>query len=313
MFKKNKFILLLILGLFMLSFCGCQLKNTKNLTNTSQNNSVSVYPMTIVDTLGRNITISKKPGKIISLAPSNTEILFELGVGERIVGVTDYDDYPETVKSIDKVSGFKGANIELIAVKKPDVIFASTNTSKDEVEKIETLGIPVVVSEAKSFSQIYDSIKLIGQIIDKNNESASIISRMKEKISQISDKTKDLNKIKVYYSVEFGPNNWTAGKGTFIDEIITIAGGTNIASDVTGWVQYSLEKIVRDNPDIILASSHAGDINTLNTLPGFKDTNAVKNGKIAVIDDNIIVRPGPRIIQGLEATAKALHPEVFNK
>ncbi|SHF07781.1 iron complex transport system substrate-binding protein [Caldanaerobius fijiensis DSM 17918] len=318
----NTFALLVVVILllaFSVSCAGSSSNKTKVAQNKVAQNKVGVknsvqhtsYPLKVTDFTGRNVEISKKPERIVSLAPSNTEIIFTIGAGKNVVGVTDFDDYPPEVKSIDKVGGFKGANVEAIAAKKPDVVFAATTISKEEVEKIQSLGIPVVISEAQSFNQIYDSISLIGKITDRNEEAEKLISQMKQKVSEITDKVKDKDKVKVYYAVQVGQQNWTAGKGTFIDEIIDMAGGINVASDIKGWAQYSLEKLAKDNPQVILTSPHAGDIKNLNKMQGYKDLDAVKENKVIAINDNIISRPGPRIIQGLEAVAKALHPDAF--
>ncbi|WP_026486929.1 ABC transporter substrate-binding protein [Caldanaerobius polysaccharolyticus] len=318
MFKKG-LLWLLVLVLVIMGSISCAGNSTKTAVikarpkASGQRVQHTVYPLKVTDFTGREVEIAKKPEKVVSLAPSNTEILFAIDAGDEIVGVTDFDDYPPEAKNIDKVGGFKGANVEAIASKKPDVVLAGTTVTKDEVQKIQSLGIPVVITEAQSFNQIYDSISLIGKIVDKNEQASKLVAQMKSKVSEISDKVKNSDKVRAYYAVQFGQQNWTAGKGTFIDEIIAMAGGINVVSDVKGWAQYSMEKLVKDNPQVLLTSSHAGNVKDLSNMQGYKDLDAVKNGKIIVIDDNIILRPGPRIVQGLETVAKALHPDAFKQ
>jgi len=281
--------------------------NTKSATEAVK----TQFPLKITDFLGREVTIVKAPQRIVSLAPSTTEIIYAIGAGDKVVGVTDYDNYPEQVKNVPKVGGFKGPNVEAITAQKPDIIFASKLSGKEQMEALEKMGIPVVVLEATNIDQIYQSIKLIGEITGNDKKAEEVISNMQNKIKEISDKVKDLPKVSTFYLVSLD-GNWTAGKGTFIDELINIAGGKNVADDVNGWAQYSIEELVKKNPDVIITSPHAGNVNDIKTMAGYKETNAVKNDKVFVIsDDNIINRASNRIVLGLEEIAKFLHPEAF--
>lgn len=275
----------------------------------SQNGST--YPLTVEDFMGREIVIEKMPERIVSLSPSTTELLFALGVGDRVVGVTDFDNYPPQVKDIAKVGGFAGPNMEAIVAQKPDLVFASSLSGKDTVEALQQLEIPVLVLEARTLDQIYRSIELIGRITGTVQSGEKIIREMKNKVSDIRDRVSRYPKVKVFYLVDIN-GNFTAGKGTFIDELISLAGGVNVAGDVEGWVQYSVEKLLEDNPDVIITAPHAGDVESIKNMPGYKDTTAVKQGKIFVVsDDNIISRASNRIVLGLEEIAKFLHPEAF--
>lgn len=312
---KNLIILLLIIALsFSLTACSKE-DNSAQTSNEAEGNGETVksqFPLTITDFLGREITIEKEPERIVSLAPSVTELIFAVGAGDRVVGVTEYDTYPEEVKDLPKVGGFKGPNIELITAQEPDIIFASTLSGKEEMETLEKMGIPVVVIEAKSIDNIYESIEMLGKITNKEEKAQTIVNEMKSKIQEISNKVKDRPKIKVFHLIDIN-GNWTAGSGTFIHELINLAGGQNIAEDTEGWVQYSIEELVRKNPDAIVMSSYAGDVETIKNMEGYKETNAVKNNNIYVVsNDDIISRASNRIVLGLEEIAKFLHPEVFN-
>ena len=191
-------------------------------------------------------------------------------------------------------------------------VFASTLSGKEEMETLEKMGIPVVVIEAKSIDNIYESIEMLGKITNKEEKAQTIVNEMKSKIQEISNKVKDRPKIKVFHLIDIN-GNWTAGSGTFIHELINLAGGQNIAEDTEGWVQYSIEELVSKNPDAIVMSSYAGDVETIKNMEGYKETNAVKNNNIYVVsNDDIISRATNRIVLGLEEIAKFLHPEVFN-
>jgi iron complex transport system substrate-binding protein len=265
----------------------------------------------VTDFLGREVSIEKVPQRIVSLSPSTTELLYVLGVGNRLVGVTDYDDYPSEVKKLPKVGGFQGPNMEAIAEQQPDIIFAASISGREQMEALQNLGIPVVVLEAKQIDQIYQSIELIGELTGTEEKGKQIVKDMKAKINDINNRVKDLPTAKVFYLVDIN-GNWSAGRGTFIDELIDIAGGNNIVDDVEGWVQYSPEKLLQKNPDVIITAPHACDVDELKALPAYQELNAVKNDRIKVIsDDNLISRASNRIVLGLEQIAKNLHPEAF--
>ncbi|WP_434565526.1 ABC transporter substrate-binding protein [Thermoanaerobacterium thermosaccharolyticum] len=303
-----------MIAVLSLSLVSCSQK-TQEKTATNDNitkTEVKVtFPLKITDFMGRQVTIKKEPKRIVSLSPSTTELIYAIGAGKDVVGVTNYDDYPPEVKSVAKVGGYEGPNIEAILAQKPDIVFASNLSGKDQMETLQKSGIPVVVLEAQNINQIYDSIKILGEIIGNVEKGNEIINKMKDKIKEINYKVKDLPKVNVFYVVDTN-GNWTAGKGTFIDELITLAGGNNVASDANGWAQYSMEKLMQKNPDVIITSQHATNANNIKNMPGYKDTKAAKDGKIFIIsNDDIITKPSNRIVLGLEEIAKDLHPEAF--
>ncbi|MCF6466761.1 ABC transporter substrate-binding protein [Clostridium sp. Cult2] len=310
---KNLFALLLVFTL-SISLVACSTNNSSKPQDTTQSSNETVenqFPLKIVDFLEREVTLEDEPERIISLAPSTTELLYALGAGNKVVGVTDYDNYPPEVEDVEKVGDFKGPNVEAITAQKPDLIFASNLSGQEEMESLENMGVPVIMLEAKNINQIYESIKIIGQITDNVEKGEETIKDMETKIKEINDKVKELPETDVFYLVSFD-GNWTAGKGTFIDELISLAGGKNIAGDVDGWVQYSMEKLVEKNPNVIITSPHAGDLEDIENTVGYKDTEAVKNENVFVIsNDDIIARASNRIVLGLEEIAEFLHPEVF--
>lgn len=309
---KNVFVLVLVFALMFIA-ASCKNESTKiqETEIDSQNQAHNGFPLIVTDFLERERTIEKEPDRIITLVPSVTEIIFALGKGDKIVGVTDFDNYPKEVENIKKVGDFKGPNIEAIIAQSPDIIIASKLSGKNEMESLEGLGIPVVLLEAKTLEQIYASIEIIAQIVDAIPEGERLINEMKTEINSISNKVKNLPKVDVFYLTSF-EGNWTAGNGTFISELIELAGGNNIANDVNGWAQYSMEELVNKNPDIIITSPHAGDASEIKNTVGYRDTNAVKNNSVfTVSDDDIIARASYRIVLGLKEIAEFLHPEVF--
>lgn len=310
MFKsKIKFISLGIILTIMLTFLSCA---KTQIPEGAKQNKIQ-YPLTITDSYNRTVTIDKKPERIISLAPNITEIISELNGMNRLVGRTDYCDYPENVKSIESVGNLTEPNIEKIAALKPDVVIASTHFKKEVLEKLEQLNIKVVVLYGpESFDGVYDVIKKVGDVIGEPELAERVIVEMKKKVDDVVNKVKEAKeKPKVYYVISYGKfGDYTAGEGTFIDNMIEMAGGINIASDVKGW-QYSLERIVKNDPDIIICSKYFETKNGIMNTPGYKDLRAVKEGKLIEIDNNLLDRQGPRLAQGLEELAKIIHPELF--
>ncbi|MGY0372029.1 ABC transporter substrate-binding protein [Clostridium sp. JNZ J1-5] len=314
MFKKGflkSFFSFLMIMILAISFGGCSPQN-KTSGNASEKKESAVYPMKIVDSYNREVTIEKEPQKIVSIAPNITETIFALGKGNKLVGRTDFCDYPAEVKDIQSIGTLKDPNIEKIVELKPDLVIASTHFKKDVLRKLEGLGIKVVVLYGQeSFDGVYDTIKKVGQVTNANNEAEKIVTDMKKKVENVVSKVKDKNKPKVYYVVGYGKTgDFTAGKGTFINSMIEMAGGDNVAKDTEGW-KYSLEKLIEKNPEIIVCSKSFDTKKGIESTNGYKDLKAVKEGKLIEIDNNLLDRQGPRLALGLEELAKVLHPDIF--
>ncbi|NLY66137.1 MAG: ABC transporter substrate-binding protein [Tissierellia bacterium] len=316
--KKFKNLLVLILVLILLLSTAACTKNSVSETVDETEDSEEIkqetveekFPLTITDFLGREVTIEKEAERIISLAPSVTELLYALGVGDRLVGVTEYDDYPAEVVELPKVGGYEGANVEAIISQEPDLVLASNYSGREEMEAIESMGIPVIVLDAVNMNQTFESVRLLAQITGTEDQGKEIINEMQAQINEVKEKVEGLPRVDVYYLLMLD-GNYTAGKGTFIDELISIAGGNNIVEE-EGWPQYSVEELVKKNPDVIITSPNAANIEDIKNAEGFKETDAIKNGNIFVVsDENILVRASNRIVLGLKEVAKYLHPEVF--
>ncbi len=276
------------------------------------NKENTTYPLTVTDSYGKQVTINKKPEKIVSLGPNTTEIVFGLGLGDKLIGRTDFCDYPSEVSKVPSIGSLMEPNVEKIISLKPDIVLASTHVKEEVINKLKDLGVTVyAVYEKDTFEGTYSIIEKIGSVLGESAKAKKITDDMKAKVSTIENKTKSINKPKVYYVVDFGDNgDYTAGGDTFVGKIIELAGGQNIAKDLQGW-QYSFEKIVENDPDIIICTSNYGAKAKLMNAPKYKDLRAVKEGKVFEIDENIIVRQGPRVSTGLEEMTKLLHPELF--
>jgi iron complex transport system substrate-binding protein len=305
--KRISIFVLLVMMISLFASCAGSKTSTSN-TDTKK----GAFPVTITDSFGRKVTLDKKPEKIISLAPNITETVAALNASDRLVGRTDYCDYPENIKSVQSIGTMQQPNIEKIVDLKPDIVVASSIIKKDVVEKLEKLNVKAaVISGVETFDGVYQTIENVAKLIGEDAAAAKVVADMKKKVNDITEKVKSANKPKVYYVVGFGQTgDYTAGKGTFIDELIKMAGGTNTAGDVQGW-KYSLEKIVENDPDIMICSKYYDTKKGITAANGYKDLRAVKEGKLLEIDNNMLDRQGPRMADGLEALAKIIHPELF--
>lgn len=307
----KKFLLFLLVFIITLSFIGCS-NNTETSNVKTQSIQTTSYPITIKDSYGRKITVDKEPKRIISIAPNITEIIFALGKEKSLVGRTDYCDYPAAAKNITSIGTLQQPNIEKIAELKPNLVIASTHFSEESLKKLEELNIKVaVLYGSENFNGAYETISKVGQLTNANSKSEQIISNMKKKVLEVTNKVKNKNKPTVYDVVSFGKyGDYTVGKDTFISQMIEMAGGKNAANDVVGW-KYSVEKLVENDPNILICSKYYNSKEGIKSTNGYKDLTAVKNNKLFEIDDNLINRQGPRLADGLETLAKIIHPEAF--
>ena len=279
-------------------------------------------PITITDDLNRTVTVAEIPQRIISLSPSNTEILFALDLGDKVVGVTDFCDYPEELLAkIDTGetqrvgTTFPGFNLETIVDLEPDVAFAIGATVPEYVTDLEGLGIPVIILQPEDIDGIFSDIELVGEVTGKEAEAETLIADLAELIDEIVAKVADAPLPRVFYGTDVSDPNtlYTVGSGTFIDALITLAGGENITGGLEGWTTYNLEDLVYSNPNIVVIGGANWGVSAEEVASRlvWQDLDAVKNGKIFAIDDTPLVRPGPRIADGLELLAGLIHPELF--
>ena len=318
---KNKVALLLAMLMLVVGLSACGEKaNDSTLVETGaivpDENSGEVtsvadteYPFNFTDSYGNVVTIEAEPQRIISVAPNMTEMLFEFGVGDKVVGRTDYCDYPAEVADIQSVGAIDKPDLEKIISLEPDVVIATTFT-EEGIAKLEAAGIPVIVlHEEGTVDGVYVMIEDMGQIINKNSEALAMITEMKTSFAEVHGKIVDLPKPSVYYVVGYGEyGDYTAGGDTFVGGLLELAGGDNIAKDISGW-NISLEKLIESDPDIIIISEWMKD--DFVNAPNYCELSAVKNGKVYTMDVNMLERQGYRNAEGVLALAKIFHPEAF--
>jgi iron complex transport system substrate-binding protein len=276
--------------------------------------------LTLTDARGRSVTLDGIPHKIVSLAPSVTELLFAVGAGSQVVGRDSYSDYPaETADITDVGGGYSELNTELILSLEPDLVLAAEITSDEQIASLEALNLNVfVVPNPKDFDSLYSVLDLVAQITGHSDTVGEIIQGLKTRVTAVQDKLANVSqKPLVYYELDGTDPNapWTAGPGTFVDVLISMAGGTNLGDALSGdWAQISLEELVTRDPDVIvLGSATWGGVTpeSVAQRPGWENLTAVKEGRVYPFDDNLVSRPGPRLVDGLEKLAALLHPDLF--
>ncbi|MBD5638908.1 ABC transporter substrate-binding protein [Clostridium botulinum] len=299
--KRRLSVIICIMLAFML--VSCNLKKGEN--KEAQKN------IKITDSYGKELTFDKAPERIVSLSPGATETIYALNKENILVGRSDFDDYPAAVSKVKSVGGVKDPSIEKITELKPDLVIGGAHFSKDTVKKLEDLGIKVaVLYGAEDLDGAYKNIMDISTILGVAEKGQTIVNGMKKKVESVENKVKSLNKPKIYYVVDFGKADFTAGGDTFIGKMIEKAGGDNIAKDTKGW-NYSFEKIVENKPEMIILSDKFNIKKNFLAIDKYKDLPAAKKNKVYEIDDNMLLRQGPRQGDGLEALAKIIHPEAF--
>jgi iron complex transport system substrate-binding protein len=274
------------------------------------------FPVTLTDDNGNSATIEAKPMRIVSAAPVNTEILFALGVGDRVVGVNALDDYPPEVAGIAKVGDYV-VNSEAVMALSPDLVLASSG-AEEGLAPVQQAGAPVLIFNPTSLQGIYANIVTIGAATGATVQAADLINGLRASIQEISDAVRDTGEPpSVFYAVD--NTLWTCGPGSVEDELLGLANATNVGASAelegvtpAAYYQLSPEQLVAADPDLILLPTSAfASAAAFTADPRFAGLTAVKLGHVYAIDDKTIGRHGPRIALGLRTLVEAIHPGVL--
>lgn len=310
--KKVSALLLAMMMVFSLAACGSSdsAKEEGTTAEVAQQDGQTVYPYDAVDYLGTTYTIEKEPQKVVSVSPSMTELIYALGAQDKLVGRSDYCDYPEETVSVESVGSMQTPDVEKIISLEPDLVIVTNMVDEQVVSKLTDVDISVLtVADVQDLSQIYDMVSMVGAALNKNAEAAALVKEGKETITDVEGKVKDLEAPSVYYVVSYGEyGDSIPGGDTFIHGIITAAGGDNIGKDITGW-SINLEEIIEKDPDIIIIPSYYDG--AFQEADHYKDLTAVKEGRVYVIDTNMIDRQGARTAEAVKTLAEIFHPEAF--
>lgn len=275
--------------------------------------------LTFTDGLGREVKLNGPAQRVVSLAPSNTEILFAVGAGKQVVGRDEFADFPEEAKSIQSVGGSMGEySTEAIVALKPDLVLAAEINPPELVKQLEDLGLTVYyLKNPLRLEEMYKNLEIVGQLT--GHDVTKLVDSLKARVAAVDEKVKTVTeKPVVFYEIDAtdATKPYTYGPGTFGDLLITRAGGVNLATaaGITDpYPQVSLEQVVATDPNLIVLGDSMWGISAeaVKARAGWDVLEAVKNDQIFPFDDNLVSRPGPRLVDGLEQLAKLLHPDLF--
>lgn len=312
--RLRGWILICVMLLWLLSACAPQARDAL----TQPSGAIS-FPLEITDQAGKVVRIEKEPEKIVSLAPSNTEIIYALELQDKLIGVTTYCDYPEAAQQKAKIGGFINVDIEKVVAMEPDLVLAASVHKNDITPRLERLGITVLTIDPKTIDDVLLAIDLVGIALGHREAAASVIAEMSSRIETVTSKTAELSdaqRMKVLYIVWHDPL-MTVASTTLIHELITKAGGINIAAELGGnYPTISLEAVLIADPQVIIAGGSHGSgqdipFQFVLTEPRLAGVEARLQNRMYEIDADLTSRAGPRIVQGLEKLAEFIHPELF--
>jgi len=271
------------------------------------------FPRTVVDDEGTSVTIESEPQSIVSLTPANTETLFALGAGDRLTGGTDFDDYPpEAAAAPDVVVQVEVLTEQIVDID-PDLILAGGNnfTPPAEIQRLRELGFPVVVTYPETVDEVLADIELVGAAVGADEEAATIVAAMEERIAQVTDAVADLPQPRVFYEIGYLPDIYGPADDSFTADMVSLAGGEPITTGDPVSFVIPLERLVDEDPEIIVLGDAAYGVcpDSVAERPGWDEMTAVANDAIVPVDDIIVTRPAPRLGEGLAALALAIHPD----
>ena len=325
MFRKSTYALL---TLILLVACGSVATATPApaptptalpATSTPLPPTLTTANITLTDNLGRSVTLPGPARHIVSLAPSNTEILFAIGAGSQVVGRDMLSDYPPQARVVADIGGSMGNfNTEAIEALHPDLVLAAEIDAPELVASLEKLGLTVYyLKNPVTLESMYADLETVGSLTGHTADAATLVASLQARVAAVDAKVAmAVSRPSVYYEIDgTDPTKpYTSGGGTFVDQLIRRAGGVNVFTQLNNsWPQISLEQLLVDNPQIILLgdSAYGETPDQVSTRPGWGNLLAVKNKQVFPFDDNLVSRPGPRLLDGLEALARLIHPELF--
>ena len=315
--KQNKKLIAMLVALALLAFTACSpasiitdatAATPEATAEVTQAPEATAAGITVTDMMGREITLSEPATRVVALSAADCEVLYAVGAGELLVGRGEYCDYPQEVLDVPAVQSGMETNIEQIISLAPQVLLMSAMAQTEEqVQQLEDAGIHVVVSDAKDIAGVYTAITMIGALTGHDTEAAAVVESMQGSLDALAARAGELMGKSVYFEVsplQYGL--WTAGQGTFMDEVATMLGLTNVFADASGWAEISEEQVLEANPDVIVTiAMYFGEGQTpteeILSRAGWQDITAVKDGAILSLPNNELSRPGPRIADGAQA------------
>jgi iron complex transport system substrate-binding protein len=273
------------------------------------------YPLSVVDDEGTEVTIEAMPQRIISLSPANTEIVFALGAGDRLVGGTDFDDYPAEAAALTDVASFSGVIMEQVVALEPDLILAAGNffTPADDIDRMRELGYPVVVVYAPDVASVLADIELIGASIGEADAAVAMTAEMATQLEQIATAAAADGEAPVtFYQIGSEPEIYGPAPESFVADMVALAGGDPVTTSDPVVFSIPLEELIIADPEVIIVGDANYGVCPSDVVgrPGWTEMTAVVNGDVRPVDDVPVTRPGPRLAQGLASLARAIDPDL---
>lgn len=285
--------------LVVVSLAGCAGSNVKGQV---------ARPASFTDDLGREVIVVEVPQRIVSISPACTEILFALGLEDRVVGVTQYCDYPPEAAEKPKIGTFTTPNLEAIMALQPDLVLSTGGVQTDTLDRMDQLGLTVYAVNAATFDKTVEDIRQVGEITGTSARAEEIARDMEDRAAAIDLEVEESQatgkgRPRVFYEIFYENSVWTAGSSSIISDLIDRAGGENIAAvESADYYEFSVERLIAENPQVYLVGSGSmADPGDITGRQGWDRIAAVKDGRVYVIDENLVYRTGPRLIDGLEA------------
>lgn len=278
------------------------------------------WPVVVSDAFRRSVTIESEPKRIISLSPSNTEILFAIGAGDRVVGVTTFCNFPPEAATRARVGGFAGStvNLEMVIALRPDLVVAGDEHHRAVIDALSRKAIPAISIKAGNISEVYDSIRLIGRATGGLREAEELVKSMQARVNAVASRAaaiRPVDRVRVYWEV-FDAPLITSGRNSFIGQLIEMAGGVNVFADIDAeFPQVNTESVIARDPQVILGPEVPGvdelSLEKVRARKGWGGIDAVRNGRVYALSGDLTSRPGPRLVDGLELVARTLYPRLF--
>ncbi|MBA2489942.1 MAG: ABC transporter substrate-binding protein [Chloroflexi bacterium] len=321
---KGSMHALLVFGL-VLAAAACAAPASDQTPGSSQPSQASIsapsasseaaFPLTIADDEGTQTELAEEPQRVVSLSPANTEIVFALGAGERLVGGTDFDDYPPEAAAATDVVVQTSVLIEAIVDAEPDVILAAGNafTPAADIVRLRGLGLPVVVVYAETLDEVLGDIELIGSVLGENESATQLTSELQLRIDDVTRAAASVDeRPRVFYQLGSEPEIYGPAPGSFVADMIGLAGGEAVTTDDPAVFSIPIERLVEEDPEVIIVGDAPFGVcpDQVSARPAWRQMTAVEEGAVRPIDDTVVTRPGPRVAEGLATLAVAIHPDL---
>lgn len=306
---------------FLLLISACQSPGAPTPAETAIGTSLATptasaaaeFPLTLTDDEGTSVTLDAQPERVISLTPATTELLFALGEGDRLVGRTDFDDYPPEATELPAVATFTGVLIEQVVDLEPDLVIAGGNnfTAAADVDRLRDLDIRVLVVYAQDVAGVLADIRLVGRAIGAETAAEEVVADIELRVAEVSAAVADLAHPRVFYELGNEPEIYGPAPDSFVADMVNLAGGDPITTTDPAVFSIALERLVDLDPEVIVLGDAAYGVcpDSVSGRPGWGGISAVRDGAVRPVDDIVVTRPGPRLGEGLAALALAIHPD----